>query len=97
MHRSTALDSIMMIMDALLAALAFVVVSQSAGTIAQRQDSGASIELSFMFITSNNSLFNSSGSRAAVDMALERINQDTTLISGYHLNRTEDLDSDVCF
>ncbi len=73
-----------------------IIARQLDGAAAQGQDGEASIELMFMFITSKNGLFNSSGSRAAVDMALERINRDTTLISGYRLNRTEELDSNVC-
>ena len=87
----------MEVLSQFLAALAFTfVASQLDRTAARSQDEEASIELSFIFITSKNGLFNSSGSRAAVDMALERINRDTTLISGYRLNRTEELDSNVC-
>lgn len=84
------------VLGQLLAALVFVIASRPEGTAAQSQDGEASIELSFMFITSKNDLFNSSGSRAAVDMALERINRNATLISGYRLSRTEELDSNVC-
>ena len=84
------------VLSHLLAALVFVTVSRPEGAAAQSQDGEASIELSFMFITSKNALFNSSGSRAAVDMALERINRDPTLVSGYRLSRTEELDSNVC-
>ena len=84
------------VLGQLLAALLFVIASRPEGTAVQSQDGDASIELSFMFITSKNDLFNSSGSRAAVDMALERINRDTTLVSGYRLSRTEELDSNVC-
>ena len=84
------------VLGQLLAALLFVIASRPEGTAVQSQDGDASIELSFMFITSKNDLFNSSGSRAAVDMALERINRDTILVSGYRLSRTEELDSNVC-
>ena len=80
----------------LVAALVFVFVSRPVETAAQTQDGEGSVELSFMFITSKNRLFNSSGTRAAVDMALERINRNTTLLSGYRLSRTEELDSNVC-
>ena len=87
----------MEVLSQFLAALVFTIIaSQLDGATAQSQDDEASIELSFMFITSKNGLFNSSGSRAAVDIALERINRDATLISGYRLSWTEELDSDVC-
>ena len=83
-------------MDAwsILATFVIVVVNQS---VARSQDVDATIELNFMFITSKNRLFDSSGSRVAVDMALERINhEDSSFVSGYRLSRTEDLDSNVC-
>lgn len=87
----------MEVLSQLLAALAFTIIaSRTVGVAGQSQDGEASTELTFMFITSKHDLFNSSGSRAAVDMALERINQDTTLISGYRLSRTEELNSNVC-
>ena len=84
------------VLSQLLAIVAIVIASKPDGAITQRQNSEASAELSFMFITSKNGLFNSSGSRAAVDMALERINRDPTIVSSYHLRRTQDLDSNVC-
>ena len=80
----------------LLTTVVIILASQPEGALSLKSDDGASIELNFMFITSRNSLFNSSGSRAAVDMALERINREPALISGYHLRRTEVLDSNVC-
>ena len=87
-------QSIMEVLSQLLAVLALTIVASRVA--AQNHDEEAPVELTFMFITSNNSLFNSSGTRAAVDMALERINRDATLISGYSLSRTEELDSNVC-
>ena len=79
-----------------LAALLLIISYESKGETTQEHDVDTDVELKLMFITSKNLLFNSSGSRAAVDMALDRINRDATLLSGYRLTRTEALDSNVC-
>lgn len=52
-------------------------------------------QLYFMYVTSKSSVFNSSGTVAAVDMALETINADPNLLPGYQLNYPELLDSEV--
>ena len=52
-------------------------------------------QLYFMYLTSKSSVFNSSGSVASVDMALEKINADPFLLPSYQLNYSELFDSEV--
>lgn len=56
---------------------------------------GESKQLYFMYMTSRGALFNSSGTVAGVDMALERINSNGNVLSGYYLNYTTLFDSQV--
>ena len=78
-----------------IAAFLIVALEQTEKVASLGRNGDDTVELNFMFITSKNRLFDSSGSRAAVDMALEKINGDGSLLSGYHLSRTADLDSNV--
>ena len=53
--------------------------------------------LTFMFITSFGQFgFNASGVVPAADIALEDINNDTNILSGYHLMYDQVRDSQVC-
>ena len=51
--------------------------------------------LYFMFVSSTSSVFNSSGTAPAVDLALEKINGGSSLLSGYTLRYPMPLDSKV--
>ena len=51
--------------------------------------------LYFLYITSDGPSYSSAGAIPAVDIALEKINGDPTLLPGYTLNYTEPLDSKV--
>ena len=57
--------------------------------------SNSSTPLHILYITSSGGEFVSSGTRPAVNMALERINNDPGVLHGYTLNITEG-DSEVC-
>ena len=57
--------------------------------------SNSSTPLHILYITSGGGEFVSSGTKPAVDMALERINNDPGVLHGYTLNVTEG-DSEVC-
>lgn len=51
--------------------------------------------LHFLYIYADSSSYNSTGAIPAVDIALENINGDSSLLPGYTLNYTQPLDSKV--
>ena len=53
------------------------------------------IPLRFMFLTAFTGDFNSSGTVPAIEIALERINQDPSILPGYQLQTVPVRDSEV--
>lgn len=56
----------------------------------------AVIPLRFMFLTAFTGDFDSSGTVPAIEIALERIDQDSSILPGYQLETVPVRDSEVC-
>ena len=77
-------------------AVAVVLLLLLHASVSAETSDAATEPLYFMFMASNSSVFNTTGTAPAVDMALERINGDPSLLSGYTLRYPMLLDSMVC-